>query len=121
MIEQFRQVWSPCDGKAPNAEAWPGRGSAAKVGRWALERAADILMRWGRRQLRIAAPASKQMTPHERSLHLIVNALAHDDSDAARNHANWLVYPAGVAPLLRALQPVARATGAINHSASSRR
>lgn len=108
MIEQFRQVWSPGEGNSPHLEPWPGRGSAAKVARWALERAADILISWGRTQLRIAPPASKELTPHERSLHLIVLALAQGDAETARNHARWLVRPAGINPLLRALQQVAR-------------
>jgi hypothetical protein len=107
MIEQFRQVWAPCEGQSSGVEAFPGRGSAAKVARWALERTADILACWGRTQLRIAAPASTQLTPHERSLHLVVKALAQGDAESARNHASWLVRPAGIAPLLRALQPVA--------------
>ena len=108
MIEQFRQVWSADEGNSPDPEPWPGRGSAAKVGRWALERAADILTSWGRTQLRIGPPASKELTPHERSLHLIVVALAQGDAETARNHARWLVRPAGINPLLRALQQVAR-------------
>lgn len=108
MIEQFRQVWSPSDGNSASVDAWPGRGSAAKVGRWALERAAAILTSFGRTQLRISPPASKSLTPHERSLHLVVLALARGDAETARHHASWLVRPAGVNPLLRALQPVAR-------------
>lgn len=108
MIEQFRQVWFPGEGNSLYGEAWPGRGSAAKVGRWALERAAGILTSWGRTQLRIAPPASKELTPHERSLHLIVVALTQGDAETARNHASWLVRPAGINPLLRALQPIAR-------------
>lgn len=107
MIEQFRQVWSQGEGNSLNFEPWPGRGSAAKVGRWALERAAVILTSWGRTQLRIAPPASKELTPHERSLRLIVEALAQGDAETARSHASWLVRHAGVPHLLRALQPLA--------------
>lgn len=113
MIEQFRQVWMPCEDNSHHAEAWPGRGSTAKVGRWALKRAADILTSWGRTQLRIAPPASKELTPHERSLRLIVEALAQGDAETARHHASWLVRPAGINPLLRALQPIA--CGAAQH------
>lgn len=107
MIEQFRQVWSLGEGNSPHSEPWPGRGSAAKIGRWALERAAEILSSCGRTQLRIAPPATKDLTPHERSLHLVVMALAQGDAETARHHASWLVRPVGVNPLLRALQPVA--------------
>ncbi len=113
MIEEFRQVWSPGEGDLSHPEPWLGRGSAAKVGRWALERAADILASWGRTPLRIAPPASMELTPHERSLRLIVMALAQGDAETARSHATWLVRPAGINPLLRALQPIAR--GAAQH------
>ena len=108
MIEQFRQVWSPIESDPAYFDAWPGRGSAAKVGRWALERAADILKSCGRTQLRIAPPTSTDLTPHECSLRLVVAALAQGDAETARHHASWLVRPAGVSPLLRALQPIAQ-------------
>lgn len=106
MIEQFRQIWTPGMSDVAALECWPERGSAAKVGRWALERTAHILASWGRTQLRIAPPASKELTPHERSLHHIATALALGDTEIARRHAIWLVRPAGVNPLLRALQPI---------------
>lgn len=108
MIEQFRQVWSPAECNSSFAAVWGGRGSAGKVGRWALERAAEILTSCGRTQLRIAPPSSKELTPHERSLHLVVMALAKGDTETARHHASWLVRPAGINPLLRALQPLAQ-------------
>lgn len=108
MIEQFRQVWSPCADNSADFDAWLGRGSAVKVGRWALERAAEILTNCGRTQLRIAPPATTELTPHERSLHLVVMALAKGDTETARHHASWLVRPSGVSPLLRALQPLAQ-------------
>lgn len=107
MIEQFRQVWSQCADNSANIDPWLGRGSAAKVGRWALERAAEILTSCGRAQLCIAPPATKELTLHERSLHLVVMALAQGNAETARHHASWPVRPAGINPLMRALHPVA--------------
>lgn len=120
MIEQFRYIWNTqgslgCDAAlsdptpqapAPSADRRFGPRSAGNVARWALSRAADILERAGRTRLRIAQSDKAPLTPHERSLQIIAEALAAGDEDTARSHAQWLVKPGALDAFLRALKPV---------------
>jgi hypothetical protein len=116
MITQFRTVWHEAIFAAAQAQAGGciadrsggfGRGASGKVARWSLERAADILATSGRARLRVGDADGEAPTPHERSLELVVDRLGSGDREGARQHAQWLVKPAALEALLRALEPIA--------------
>ena len=104
MIEEFRTIWHGCHALS---KADFGRGASARIARWSLERAEAVLKYAARSSIRIAAPDSDTVTPHERSLEAVAQNLAQGDREQARLHAQWLVRPQAVEQLLRALDPIA--------------
>ncbi len=105
MIEQFRTLWFD----VANDELRPPAGRArGKVALWSLKRAVAVLKGGSRSALRIADDASQPPTPHEHSLLLIVDAIAHNDVDLARRHAGWLMRSSQVDALIRSLTPLAQ-------------
>lgn len=111
MISQFRAVWHneagelAIDRSCDRALAF-GPRSAGKVARWSMERAAAILRCHGRGAIKIAQGSCAAITPHERSLALVVQGLSDGDYERAKAHAQWLVKPQAYSAFLRALQPV---------------
>ena len=103
MIEEFRKTWHGC---AAEAELPATRGPAARVARWSLDRTENILRFFARTPLNISHAGVGTLTAHERSLEAIATSIAKGDRETARAYAQWLVKPAAIERLLRALEPV---------------
>lgn len=113
MIRQFRAIWhndatTILSHDDPALDTQFGPRSAGKVARWSLERVADILRRNSRGKLNIERRPEIPMTPHERSLSIVLEHLAEGETHRAKQHAQWLVRSPACDALIRALQPVSQ-------------